>query len=134
MGTVLLFLGPGDYRPKLLGFSPLLDGDGVAFGRTAPVPWRWMTCFSPLLDGDGVASVSNGDLSGGYDDFVSVPFSMGTVLHSLGRKNWIPVAHSFSPLLDGDGVASCQHRRQHRDLRFRFSPLLDGDGVASLTS
>ena len=37
---------------------------------------------------------------------VSVPFSMGTVLHQL-FVTCLPVGYfSFSPLLDGDGVAS----------------------------
>jgi hypothetical protein len=66
--------------------------------------------FSPLLDGDGVASLirrmSNGPRRLAL---VSVPFSMGTVLHpgddaNIGRE--LQRSTCFSPLLDGDGVAS----------------------------
>ncbi len=112
-------------------FSPLLDGDGVA-SRT---PWRFRaasSCFSPLLDGDGVASSTSSRRSS-YMRAVSVPFSMGTVLHRL--LYWPPVGGlaCFSPLLDGDGVASmtvapCLFHTGS------FSPLLDGDGVASCAS
>ncbi len=38
--------------------------------------------------------------------FVSVPFSMGTVLHPLNIARITAQCRSFSPLLDGDGVAS----------------------------
>src|SRR5579871_1323309 len=89
--------------------------------------------------------------------FVSVPFSMGTVL--LRRKAALTQTGigCFSPLLDGDGVASRHWERFIRSyfvsvpfsmgtvlLLFnhhwifhrspRFSPLLDGDGVASRVS
>ena len=37
---------------------------------------------------------------------VSVPFSMGTVLHPDWFKCGFSCVTSFSPLLDGDGVAS----------------------------
>ncbi len=61
--------------------------------------------FSPLLDGDGVASLAQGHevLERGA---VSVPFSMGTVLHQLERNRHNHRYACFSPLLDGDGVAS----------------------------
>ena len=61
---------------------------------------------------------------------VSVPFSMGTVLHRRGIPPLSGLCHSFSPLLDGDGVASLGDERASGAL-LRFSPLLDGDGVAS---
>ena len=48
----------------------LIGGDGRISGST---------CFSPLLDGDGVASQKIGLLLA--REKVSVPFSMGTVLH-----------------------------------------------------
>ncbi len=38
-------------------FSPLLDGDGSASGRTI-YGRRGILSFSPLLDGDGSASVA----------------------------------------------------------------------------
>ena len=61
---------------------------------------------------------------------VSVPFSMGTVLHllDLSRSSHGPLR--FSPLLDGDGVAS-RMSGHAAPARHGFSPLLDGDGVAS---
>ena len=61
-------------------------------------PSRWGRCCIPLpLRCIGGTAV------------VSVPFSMGTVLHlpknsQVGRK----YPRRFSPLLDGDGVASAQ--------------------------
>ena len=146
----------------------------LAILRPPPVvfqsPSRWGRCciatimashysdllrFSPLLDGDGVASHRlRSDSRASYG--VSVPFSMGTVLHPLRSAIRIerPVIR-FSPLLDGDGVAS---RRSDGDrlsvipvsvpfsmgtvlhqgvgasmpqVVSGFSPLLDGDGVAS---
>jgi hypothetical protein len=61
---------------------------------------------------------------------VSVPFSMGTVLHPDRRRAIVLACLRFSPLLDGDGVASRTVDAGNPQL-FRFSPLLDGDGVAS---
>jgi Sir2 family len=40
---------------------------------------------------------------------VSVPFSMGTVLHPCTRKLSMSPSSCFSPLLDGDGVASIHY-------------------------
>src|ERR1035441_3687767 len=103
MGTVL---HPGTQQTgnlNISGFSPLLDGDGVAsvtLGSTVTLK----SSFSPLLDGDGVASRHTADGEPEYLRFqspsrwgrccihaaiqiprieagVSVPFSMGTVLH-----------------------------------------------------
>ena len=40
---------------NLMGFSPLLDGDGVA--SALELAYQFLRLgFSPLLDGDGVAS------------------------------------------------------------------------------
>ena len=65
---------------------------------------------------------------------VSVPFSMGTVLHLLAL-GWLGMASPcFSPLLDGDGVASFVVILAGVLYFPRFSPLLDGDGVASSRS
>ena len=61
--------------------------------------------FSPLLDGDGVASPTRRSAARGISS-VSVPFSMGTVLHPSDRLPRRCIASCFSPLLDGDGVAS----------------------------
>ena len=61
---------------------------------------------------------------------VSVPFSMGTVLHQTIARHSDFRNRCFSPLLDGDGVASVtQSTLQEKTIS--FSPLLDGDGVAS---
>ena len=95
------------------------------------------------------------DAISGAHCFVSVPFSMGTVLHRRVRVDRRRNSQCFSPLLDGDGVASRHrwlccgvdslvsvpfsmgtvlHQRSPRcwgiDTQC-FSPLLDGDGVAS---
>jgi len=73
MGTVLLPAATDGLVMKRRGFSPLLDGDGVAS------EWRdrrWS---------DGV--------------FVSVPFSMGTVLlpsHHIGNRHFRRVSVPFS--------------------------------------
>ena len=72
-------------------FSPLLDGDGVASGP-ASSSVREQQRFSPLLDGDGVAS-RTGSRSRERVLPVSVPFSMGTVLHLLYRDGF-----AFGPL------------------------------------
>ena len=109
-------------------------------------PSRWGRC---CIDGNGSRSRTGGD--------VSVPFSMGTVLHPLRGEGRPLVLVRFSPLLDGDGVASCKCPARSASpavfqspsrwgrcciglgvtflLIFfhRFSPLLDGDGVASAT-
>src|SRR5579871_5324581 len=82
-------------------------------------PSRWGRCcfaawvtrlpalrsFSPLLDGDGVASL-DWPARAQAKSFVSVPFSMGTVLLRPGRSTANALSSRFSPLLDGDGVAS----------------------------
>jgi hypothetical protein len=82
---------------------------------------------------------------------VSVPFSMGTVLHLFDAPQpSVEIMDRFSPLLDGDGVASHDPARaplhafavsdgvaslltsaRPRAASECFSPLLDGDGVAS---
>ena|ERR1700722_1597328 len=89
------------------GFSPLLDGDGVAsewperntlLPRLFQSPSRWGRCC-----------IQRKDLYG--------PTRFGC----------------FSPLLDGDGVASKFNRPEDKQ-RLCFSPLLDGDGVASRTT
>ena len=105
MGTVLhrmrwrLSLGPSGC------FSPLLDGDGVASpsGATVPItraqlfqsPSRWGRCCIDRATLQPFAVLH-----------VSVPFSMGTVLHLSGCFYFLFLFHCFSPLLDGDGVAS----------------------------
>ena len=68
-----------DGPERIARFSPLLDGDGVASvprARHSSIP---VASFSPLLDGDGVASAR--EVTGIGFVAVSVPFSMGTVLH-----------------------------------------------------
>ena len=90
----------------MFGFSPLLDGDGVASPMHGRYLCRRCLRFSPLLDGDGVAS----------------PLVLLAVVATVPR---------FSPLLDGDGVASPGRRPRPAGESFCFSPLLDGDGVAS---
>src|SRR5579863_236550 len=87
-----------------LRFSPLLDGDGVASragyeGRSVLVqfqsPSRWGRCCIHS-DGDDCIKAN----------IVSVPFSMGTVLHHRSHARKIATLIRFRPLLDGDGVAS----------------------------
>src|ERR1700733_1010184 len=108
-------------------FSPLLDGDGVAswpmsdqgyYSRTFQSPSRWGRCCiwlslrrsilpyrmfqSPSRWGRCCILLASLPLAA--TAFVSVPFSMGTVLH-LPADGSKPLDHSgFSPLLDGDGV------------------------------
>jgi len=152
MGTVLHRWHPSGRGADAACFSPLLDGDGVA-SRSAASVTGYRSGFSPLLDGDGVASPTR--LPCGRRPSVSVPFSMGTVLHLLAARrqstpwqsvsvpfsmgtvlhppSFISESHGqkrFSPLLDGDGVASSFRQKRLRT-DCRFSPLLDGDGVAS---
>ena len=104
MGTVLhQALGAGD-RAYNFRFSPLLDGDGVA-SEGQQHQHVCYSRFSPLLDGDGVAS-RKGRYVRTASAGVSVPFSMGTVLHHQGRNYRVKPRFRFSPLLDGDGVAS----------------------------
>ena len=83
----------------------------------SPSRWGWCcidhgqlndapsSCFSPLLDGDGVASLIGSPVRT-IRRLVSVPFSMGTVLHPRSSREGARFRVSFSPLLDGDGVAS----------------------------
>ena len=80
MGTVLLRKQAAISAPNANGFSPLLDGDGVASAALGAELLRAWCGFSPLLDGDGVASSSM----------------------DRSRRS----CPCFSPLLDGDGVAS----------------------------
>ena len=80
MGTVLHLQLTHELAPDALSFSPLLDGDGVASALAAPdarsmpymfqSPSRWGRCCiaTALRDRRHVS-------------YVSVPFSMGTVLH-----------------------------------------------------
>ena len=105
MGTVLHLRHREGRGRTLSGFSPLLDGDGVAscVCHAGRIPRS--SSFSPLLDGDGVASLA-GQFDLGRICAVSVPFSMGTVLHSSSCGSGLPLFPGFSPLLDGDGVAS----------------------------
>ena len=94
-------------RPRVppASFSPLLDGDGVASATMHDGVDAAGFGFSPLLDGDGVASAFV--LSARFKRHVSVPFSMGTVLHRWQNQGpHIGLSIRFSPLLDGDGVAS----------------------------
>ena len=103
MGTVL-HLSRAAENWATPSFSPLLDGDGVASTLTAPAsaryslfqsPSRWGRCcisFVPSCDHTSMQ--------------VSVPFSMGTVLHRGRGESPKRHALGFSPLLDGDGVAS----------------------------
>ena len=130
MGTVL-------HRPQ--------SRSGVAVDDLFQSPSRWGRCC--------IATVET-LVAGRYG--VSVPFSMGTVLHRAGVMDGGRAScECFSPLLDGDGVASRDMARVRRYLDAvsvpfsmgtvlhlgqcrikdttpeRFSPLLDGDGVAS---
>src|SRR5579863_1102516 len=80
MGTVLHPGAPRRRRRAYLRFSPLLDGDGVASPYRSAALELSTNRFSPLLDGDGVAS-RRPARTRSPDNSVSVPFSMGTVLH-----------------------------------------------------
>ena len=163
---------------RRISFSPLLDGDGVA-SSPRHLRTRSGTCgFSPLLDGDGVASARRSrrpfDCSPFQSPsrwgrcciiaanrlrqgvlFVSVPFSMGTVLHRgevdiEGCSSSVSVPFSMGTVLHrprSTGVSgrshvsvpfsmgTVLHLRRLASRSFptsSFSPLLDGDGVASL--
>ncbi len=81
MGTVLHLEVMPDHVHLFLSFSPLLDGDGVASAKSRPStqpsarfqsPSRWGRCciFTTLI----LCRAAN---------IVSVPFSMGTVLHHM---------------------------------------------------
>ena len=157
MGTVLHH---GDWRvpmPAGLGFqSPSRWGRCCISARDV-LALGAHRCFSPLLDGDGVASsdasVRDRGIRHGFQSpsrwgrccidravtcraslvQVSVPFSMGTVLHRRGARSSAADCTRFSPLLDGDGVASAKSAVAFADGAC-FSPLLDGDGVASTLS
>ena len=144
MGTVLhpvpeimrrtdltLFQSPSRWgRCCIVGIVALFDrGSRLPFNRR----------FSPLLDGGRLLHQVADQLeldTLGYRT-VSVPFSMGTVLHRLTQAT-LPMEpevfpqRSFSPLLDGDGVASSsmQGTFRHAASLTLASPLLDGDGVA----
>ena len=117
--------------PGRIGFSPLLDGDGVASAMSRIFSRAVNSCFSPLLDGDGVASSTGSDRAI-IGCAVSVPFSMGTVLHRRPVIDAQSNPAGFSPLLDGDGVASSTAIASRAIVSCCFSPLLDGDGVASI--
>ncbi len=80
MGTVLHRLESTTRLWAVWGFSPLLDGDGVASCEPGWGRQVHSLRFSPLLDGDGVASHSSRAVRH-LCYWVSVPFSMGTVLH-----------------------------------------------------
>ena len=177
MGTVLHRSALAGAGVGFFSFSPLLDGDGVA-SMMCHCRRCKHECFSPLLDGDGVASgvarpgrsaacsfqspsrwgrccISPEPAPSRRLASVSVPFSMGTVLHlpspppaRRSCRRFSPLLDGdgvasailvfvptfplcFSPLLDGDGVASPRAERAKIKRSRRFSPLLDGDGVAS---
>ena len=108
-------------------------------------PSRWGRCCIRLVDGRidqilrfqspsrwGRCCISLNIIDAGGSVSVSVPFSMGTVLHRRER---------LDPA-DGSGVSvpfsmgTVLHRARRTCLPCwskRFSPLLDGDGVASST-
>jgi len=114
-----------------LRFSPLLDGDGVAFLCTA---FKALVAsgFSPLLDGDGVALRSTAFFAIIAILFQS-PSRWGRCCFAYITNLFTPGTISFSPLLDGDGVALIdENLLGRRPMLRRFSPLLDGDGVALL--
>ncbi len=104
MGTVLLRLLVRGASAGSAGFSPLLDGDGIASKQAPHLPVLFY-CFSPLLDGDGIASPQSSATPPGSLP-VSVPFSMGTVLLLKMLLSERDGDLGFSPLLDGDGIAS----------------------------
>ena len=130
MGTVL-------HRPYPIvgvwpgfGFSPLLDGDGVASPDVTALataflqfqsPSRWGRCCIPLTARHQLA------LKG----FQS-PSRWGRCCIEPWTACSIRLLSCFSPLLDGDGVAS-EENNVVGTLLVCFSPLLDGDGVASQT-
>ncbi len=139
-------------------FSPLLDGDGVASGRCAVEHAAVILSFSPLLDGDGVAS-REVQIGAQEAAIVSVPFSMGTVLHRsseiFNNDNfaYVSVPFSMGTVLHRADQArpECDRRSFQSPSRWgrccigaagangrgqqaSFSPLLDGDGVASASA
>ena len=179
MGTVLHL----DCEPSRIStarrFSPLLDGDGVASLRFDGNAVALIAGFSPLLDGDGVASSMHARCIGTQHCLfqspsrwgrcciciesraccgrpaVSVPFSMGTVLHLCSHARCRDTCSVVSVPFSMGTVLLCRLRRDTRadrdvsvpfsmgtvllpramppasDRLHGFSPLLDGDGVAS---
>ena len=155
MGTVLHRLQRCISLPRKLMFqSPSRWGRCCIAGSFSRAKIS-APCFSPLLDGDGVASFISWRLTMNTVG-VSVPFSMGTVLHP-GSLRAIRACHlEFqSPsrwgrcCIAGSAAAACNtatfvsvpfsmgtvlHRTAGAACNtaiFCFSPLLDGDGVAS---
>ena len=87
-------------------FSPLLDGDGVASDSSAQLSADRPSVSVPFSMGT-VLHPAASSLDGRFFFAVSVPFSMGTVLHPFAEGCApLPDFSCFSPLLDGDGVAS----------------------------
>ena len=122
MGTVLHLRAQAVPLPGHFGFSPLLDGDGVASVKTSRQQ-AFTRCFSPLLDGDGVASFevlpNVAPLT-----YVSVPFSMGTVLHPPAEARLVQAFLWFqSPSRWGRCciLRSWPHRRRRPAVSVPFS-------------
>src|SRR5579871_2980193 len=128
MGTVLLRSSARFVCSKTPGFSPLLDGDGVA-SQVGPVRAEVISGFqSPSRWGRCCFDEGRGRVR--FPALVSVPFSMGTVL--LRRDAFfdtMPPVLFQSPSRWG---RCCFVLRAATIARaWCFSPLLDGDGVAS---
>ena len=129
MGTVLHPGRRAHARCRSACFSPLLDGDGVASAarrraspRTCPFqsPSRWgRCCIGRLENGCGAKTP------------VSVPFSMGTVLHLAPLTSGSLPLNLFQSPSRWGRCCIIRSRRARGPLATRFSPLLDGDGVAS---
>ena len=100
------------------GFSPLLEGDGLA-SFVQSVLARDLHGFSPLLEGDGLASLGKGGRHECHHH-VSVPFSKGMVLHpscshahpgpywrfqSPSRRGWSCINSRTRATLTADSVS-----------------------------
>ena len=130
MGTVLhLEHATSRIVSRLHRFSPLLDGDGVASSACPTLqainvlfqsPSRWGRC----------CICSHGCIAAG-SIAVSVPFSMGTVLHRRIELTARPAVRRFQSPSRWGRCCICCDRRITAASESCFSPLLDGDGVAS---
>ena len=139
----------------MAGFSPLLEGDGLAssagnyplgilakFQSPSRRGWSCIRAgpsrgqthsggFSPLLEGDGLASLWR-DQRGAVDAAVSVPFSKGMVLHRDSGCHRRPRSRPFqSPSRRGWSCIPAKRSKYGVD-QSGFSPLLEGDGLASV--
>ncbi len=128
MGTVLLCNTTQHAGSGGCSFSPLLDGDGVAFSIWDRLSGHRSGVSVPFSMGTVLLCLHGCDIESGL--IVSVPFSMGTVLLcSSTTVNGQTCTLFQSPSRWGRCCFVREDTVQRHDIQ-RFSPLLDGDGVA----